>query len=94
VYAQEGDWILEGVHGEFYPCKGDIFRKTYTLLADEADEDEFVTIMAPRVMWESIISSIDQAQQEWATSEGERQAFDAEANVIRAALDDLTADDT
>lgn len=27
--ASEGDWIIKGVHGEFYPCKPDIFDKTY-----------------------------------------------------------------
>lgn len=29
VYAITGDWIIEGVNGEFYPCKPDIFEKTY-----------------------------------------------------------------
>jgi len=24
-----GDWIIKGVNGEFYPCKPDIFAKTY-----------------------------------------------------------------
>jgi len=24
-----GDWIIRGIHGEFYPCKPDIFSKTY-----------------------------------------------------------------
>jgi hypothetical protein len=24
-----GDWIIKGVNGEFYPCKPDIFDKTY-----------------------------------------------------------------
>ena len=23
------DWIIKGVNGEFYPCKPDIFQKTY-----------------------------------------------------------------
>lgn len=27
--AQPGDWIIKGVGGEFYPCKPDIFEKTY-----------------------------------------------------------------
>jgi len=27
--AQEGDWIIKGVKGEFYPCKPDIFAATY-----------------------------------------------------------------
>jgi hypothetical protein len=27
--ALPGDWIIKGVNGEFYPCKPDIFAKTY-----------------------------------------------------------------
>lgn len=27
--AKLGDWIIRGVNGEFYPCKPDIFEKTY-----------------------------------------------------------------
>jgi hypothetical protein len=23
------DWIIKGINGEFYPCKPDIFEKTY-----------------------------------------------------------------
>lgn len=29
MVAWEGDWIIKGVAGEFYPCKHDIFVKTY-----------------------------------------------------------------
>jgi len=31
--AEVGDYIIRGVNGEFYPCKPDIFHKTY----EEAD---------------------------------------------------------
>lgn len=27
--ASFGDWIIRGVNGEYYPCKPDIFEKTY-----------------------------------------------------------------
>jgi hypothetical protein len=27
--ANEGDWIIRGIKGEFYPCKPDIFAATY-----------------------------------------------------------------
>jgi hypothetical protein len=27
--AITGDWIIKGIKGEFYPCKPDIFEKTY-----------------------------------------------------------------
>jgi hypothetical protein len=30
--ANYGDWIIKGVNGEFYPCKPDIFEKTYDIL--------------------------------------------------------------
>ena len=26
------DWIIKGISGEFYPCKPDIFEKTYELV--------------------------------------------------------------
>lgn len=27
--ASPGDWIITGVNGEQYPCKPDVFKKTY-----------------------------------------------------------------
>lgn len=27
--ASKGDYIIKGINGEFYPCKPDIFEKTY-----------------------------------------------------------------
>ena len=30
--ASIGDYIIKGVNGEFYPCKPDIFDKTYVLV--------------------------------------------------------------
>ena len=29
VLVENGDYIIKGVNGEFYPCKPDIFEKTY-----------------------------------------------------------------
>jgi hypothetical protein len=29
--ANVGDWIIQGIQGEHYPCRGDIFEKTYEL---------------------------------------------------------------
>jgi hypothetical protein len=33
-----GDWLITGVNGEQYPCKPDIFAKTYERV-EEADND-------------------------------------------------------
>lgn len=32
MIASEGDYIIKGVDGEFYPCKPKIFKKTYLKL--------------------------------------------------------------
>jgi len=31
MVASAGDWIIRGVNGELYPCKPDVFEKTYEL---------------------------------------------------------------
>ena len=32
--AEPGDYIIKGVNGEFYPCKPDIFEKTYEAVVE------------------------------------------------------------
>ena len=39
MMANVGDWIIQGVAGEFYPCKHDIFIQTYEPLTAEVDND-------------------------------------------------------
>ena len=39
MHAKVGDYIIKGVNGELYPCKPDIFEKTYEQL-DQALEEE------------------------------------------------------
>lgn len=36
MLARWGDWIIRGVNGEIYPCKPDIFEKTYELVGGDA----------------------------------------------------------
>lgn len=38
MVADETDYIIRGVNGEIYPCKADIFQKTY----DEVKDDDNV----------------------------------------------------
>ena len=35
LHASVGDFIIRGVAGEFYPCKPDIFEKTYEKVEDD-----------------------------------------------------------
>lgn len=37
MFASVGDYIIKGVQGEFYPCKPDIFEKTYEAVSDSND---------------------------------------------------------
>jgi len=32
--AAPGDWIITGIRGEQYPCKPDVFKKTYEPVDD------------------------------------------------------------
>lgn len=34
MVAREGDYIVKGVQGEFYPVKDEIFRYTYSLVGE------------------------------------------------------------
>ena len=44
------DWIIKGIAGEFYPCKPDIFEKTYepasTPPPPQVDEEKIRLVMA------------------------------------------------
>ena len=53
--VSDGDWIIRGIQGEFYPCKPDIFEATYEAIGKEkqpsmADDflDEMLNIDEPR----------------------------------------------
>lgn len=37
--VEEGDYIVKGVSGEFYPCNADVFVKTYDIDHIEPDDD-------------------------------------------------------
>lgn len=38
MHASPGDWIINGVNGEKYPCKPDIFAKTYEPVEEKQNE--------------------------------------------------------
>lgn len=37
-HASVGDYIIQGVKGELYPCKPDIFEQTYEKVGDGNDD--------------------------------------------------------
>ena len=36
--ASQNDWIIRGVNAEYYPCKSDIFDKTYTSAEEQPND--------------------------------------------------------
>ena len=40
MYADINDYIIQGVEGEFYPCKPDIFEKTYEVASQQSQLDD------------------------------------------------------
>lgn len=40
MVANTGDFIIKGVNGEFYPCKPDIFHKTYEMVSVVEETEE------------------------------------------------------
>lgn len=46
MQAEPGDWIIRGIKGELYPCKPDIFVKTYEPAeSDEPDSESMRTLL-------------------------------------------------
>ena len=39
LWVSEGDWIIKGINGELYPCKPDIFEKTYEKVNQCSERD-------------------------------------------------------
>lgn len=41
--VSKGDYIIKGIKGEFYPCKEDIFKKTYLDFTEYVSTNELLT---------------------------------------------------
>jgi hypothetical protein len=42
MLVSHGDYVIKGVNGEFYPCKPDIFVKTYDVCECEEVEESYL----------------------------------------------------
>ena len=58
-HASIGDFIIKGVHGEFYPCKPDIFRKTYTEEKPQTNADRIRAMSDEELAWELLVWRFD-----------------------------------
>lgn len=89
--ASEGDYIVKGVKGEFYPCKPDIFEATY----DDADTPEelphelkaVATVLA-QIGRPMAAETVDKAFVELSQLRAERDASKAVLNLIAERLNE------
>lgn len=40
MLACDGDWVIKGIKGEFYPCQPDIFEMTYEHLPSHGENEK------------------------------------------------------
>jgi hypothetical protein len=43
LHASPGDWIITGVKGEQYPCKPDVFERTYEPVSEDIPVSAYVS---------------------------------------------------
>ena len=55
MIANTGDYIIQGVHGEIYPCKADIFQKTYTEDKPKTNADRIRVMSDEELAWELML---------------------------------------
>lgn len=56
--GRPGDWLIEGIEGELYPCKDSVFRATYEVVARDAIDALGRLLNDPSVtdeVWDRII---------------------------------------
>lgn len=78
MHASYGDWIIQGVAGEFYPCKPDIFAQTYepvtaneTTPSDAAIGQAFREFLSDAdTRWEDACGAIEDRAREIEQSRG------------------------
>ncbi len=81
--CSDGDWIIRGVKGEFYPCKPDIFEATYEpVLARPQGAPQ-----PPAVeQGDDLCEECGNPRRSRALSQSKRPMTDNEANLVNACL--------
>lgn len=52
-----GDYIIKGVNGEFYPCKPDIFEKTYNIIPEDGGSPIKMEMRADEIVFGNCIGT-------------------------------------
>lgn len=72
-----GDWVIKGVNNEFYPCKDDIFHKTYEKVEGQHDDngipdmvEEIRKMDKPMSSYEAMVNAIEQVEMRKKRTDG------------------------
>lgn len=92
--ASPGDWIIQGIKGELYPCKPDIFEATYDAADDHPDPawKEGDSLAAPKGETPAdFLARLGMDGMEWAKAfvqqfEGKSIGYDTSSNGVDEVL--------
>lgn len=84
--ANDGDWIIKGVKGEFYPCKNDIFEETYQF-ADLADQSEVVQIKGLRRDIDAVLQKVKNLADKFSSREKSLSITKLQEGVMWLGMD-------
>jgi hypothetical protein len=89
--ASKGDYIIRGVDGEFYPCKPDVFKKTYEKATSEPSSGSELT-EEQKAAVANLLGILLNALPPEFIAKGSRQMFaqnrDGDIVSLRDAIDD------
>ena len=81
--VSEGDYIIKGIKGEFYPCKEDIFKKTYLDFTEYVSTNELLTDL------DNALESVENNLQSFLPDEVHIKYLSEVLPVIRGKIRDI-----
>ena len=78
--VSKGDYIIKGIKGEFYPCKEDIFKKTYVDFTEYVSTNELLTDL------DNALESIENNLQSFLPDEAHIKYLSEVLPVIRGRI--------
>lgn len=95
--AKYGDYIIQGVAGEFYPCKPDIFTQSYEMATPEAEETYLTRMIVEYAELDAKYQKLSAAlagprsekidKQSWQMMEEQHQSMSAYRQTLAARID-------
>lgn len=95
--AKYGDYIIQGVAGEFYPCKPDIFNQSYQLVTPDSEETYLTRMIVEYAELDTKYQKLSAAlagprseqidKQSWQMMEEQHQSMSAYRQTLAARID-------